>query len=65
MLKMKNRTLKGKTAAFAVSALCTLLTASCAAAAQVTLTGLDVLERDGFDVLKGKKVGVITNHSSV
>lgn len=65
MIKTKNRTLKVKTAAFAVSALCALWTAACYAAAPVTLTGLDVLERDGFGALKGKKVGVITNHSSV
>ena len=29
------------------------------------LTGLDVLERDGFKQLDGKRVGIITNHSSV
>lgn len=27
------------------------------------LTGIDVLERDGFAVLTGKRVGLITNHS--
>ena len=36
-----------------------------AAAATMTLTGLDILERDGFELLKGKRVAVITNHSSV
>ena len=36
-----------------------------AGAASQTLTGLDVLERDGFELLKGKRVGIITNHSSV
>jgi uncharacterized protein YbbC (DUF1343 family) len=36
-----------------------------AAAAQLTLTGLDVLERDGFKQLAGKRVGLITNHTSV
>jgi uncharacterized protein YbbC (DUF1343 family) len=36
-----------------------------AGAAQMTLTGLDVLERSDFDLLKGKRVGIITNHSSV
>jgi uncharacterized protein YbbC (DUF1343 family) len=36
-----------------------------AGAAQMTLTGLDVLERNGFDILKGKKVGIITNYTSV
>ncbi|HAH32529.1 MAG TPA: DUF1343 domain-containing protein [Elusimicrobia bacterium] len=30
-----------------------------------TLTGLDILERDGFAQLTGKRVGLITNHSSV
>ena len=36
-----------------------------ACAATMTLTGLDILERDGFELLKGKRVAVITNHSSV
>jgi uncharacterized protein YbbC (DUF1343 family) len=36
-----------------------------AAAAEFTLTGLDVLQRDGFKQLAGKRVGLITNHSSV
>lgn len=40
------------------------LTAS-ASAASLTLTGLDVLERDGFKQLAGKKVGLITNQTSV
>ncbi|OGR72516.1 MAG: hypothetical protein A2179_06900 [Elusimicrobia bacterium GWC2_63_65] len=31
----------------------------------LTLTGLDVLERDGFKLLAGKRVGLITNHTSV
>jgi len=34
-------------------------------AAALTLTGLDVLERDGFRPLAGKRVGLITNHTSV
>ena len=29
------------------------------------LTGLDVLQRDGFAELKGKRVGLITNHSGI
>lgn len=41
------------------------LTTGYAGAAGITLTGLDVLERDGFELLKGKRVGIITNHSSV
>lgn len=36
-----------------------------ACAAGMTLTGLDILERDGFEPLRGKRVGLITNHSSV
>lgn len=38
---------------------------SSASAATLTLTGLDVLERDGFRQLAGKKVGLITNQTSV
>lgn len=34
-------------------------------AANLTLTGLDVLEQDGFKQLAGKRVGLITNQSSV
>ena len=34
-------------------------------AATLTLTGLDILERDGFAQLAGKRVGLITNHSAV
>jgi len=36
-----------------------------ACAAALTLTGLDVLERDGFKQLEGKRVGLITNQTSV
>ena len=32
---------------------------------QAVLTGLDVLERDRFQQLKGRKVGLITNHTAV
>ncbi|OIO00619.1 MAG: DUF1343 domain-containing protein [Elusimicrobia bacterium CG_4_10_14_0_2_um_filter_56_8] len=42
-----------------------LMACSAAAAATLTLTGLDILERDGFKQLEGKRVGIITNHSSV
>lgn len=31
----------------------------------MTLTGLDILERGDFELLKGKRVGLITNHTSV
>lgn len=41
------------------------LLAAQANAADLTLTGLDVLERDGFAQLAGKRVGLITNHTSV
>jgi uncharacterized protein YbbC (DUF1343 family) len=34
------------------------------AAAQV-LTGLDVLERQGFESLRGRRVGIITNHTGL
>lgn len=34
-------------------------------AATMTLTGLDVLEKEDFALLNGKRVGIITNHSSV
>jgi len=30
-----------------------------------TLTGIDVLQRDGFAPLKGRKIGLITNHTGV
>src|SRR5207302_10396070 len=28
-----------------------------------TLTGIDVLVKDGFQALKGRKIGLVTNHS--
>lgn len=34
-------------------------------ASGLTLSGLDVLERDGFKQLEGTRVGLITNHTSV
>jgi len=48
-----------------LAAFLSLSLAAAASAAQLTLTGLDVLERDGFKQLAGKRVGVITNHTSV
>ena len=30
-----------------------------------TLNGIDVLERDGFKMLRGQKVGLITNHTGI
>lgn len=46
----------------ALAASCCLLAATSSA---LTLTGLDVLERDGFKPLEGKRVGLITNQTSV
>ncbi|RIK75462.1 MAG: hypothetical protein DCC67_15270, partial [Planctomycetota bacterium] len=34
-------------------------------ATQETLTGIDVLVRDGFEPLRGKRVGLITNHTGL
>ncbi|MEM7696868.1 MAG: exo-beta-N-acetylmuramidase NamZ domain-containing protein [Verrucomicrobiota bacterium] len=36
-----------------------------AAAPAVVLNGIDVLERDGFGSLAGKKIGLITNHTGI
>ena len=55
--------MKKGTGYFLFFALCSLL--SPAKAAGLTLTGLDVLERDGFKQLEGKRIGLITNHTSV
>jgi len=33
--------------------------------APTVLTGLDVLERDNFEILKGRRIGLIGNHSSL
>ncbi|HBE88320.1 MAG TPA: DUF1343 domain-containing protein [Elusimicrobia bacterium] len=38
------------------------LPASCAT---MTLSGLDVLERDGFKALQNRRVGLITNHTAI
>jgi uncharacterized protein YbbC (DUF1343 family) len=53
-----------KPAALTLAACC-CFTAVAARAAALTLTGLDVLERDGFKQLAGKRVGLITNQTSV
>lgn len=45
-------------------ALVFLLCASLGAAADV-LTGIDVLARDGFETLDGRRVGLITNHTGL
>src|SRR5688572_30543272 len=33
--------------------------------AEPVLTGLDVLQKDNFSHLKGKRVGLITNHTAI
>ncbi|MGD9642171.1 MAG: exo-beta-N-acetylmuramidase NamZ domain-containing protein [Elusimicrobiales bacterium] len=48
----------------AAATLLTLMLSSGVCSAQ-TLSGLDVLQRDGFAQLQGKRVGLITNHTSV
>ncbi|MDP3831823.1 MAG: DUF1343 domain-containing protein, partial [Ignavibacteriaceae bacterium] len=35
------------------------------AQAQIVKTGVEVFEENGFDILKGKKVGLITNPTGV
>ena len=55
--------MKKGTGYFLFFALCSLFPPAKAAA--LTLTGLDVLERDGFKQLEGKRIGLITNHTSV
>ncbi len=61
---MTLRTLKLAVLSLILAAGCRPL-ATPAGAAQRTLTGLDVLERNDFNLLQGKRVGIITNHSSV
>jgi uncharacterized protein YbbC (DUF1343 family)/CubicO group peptidase (beta-lactamase class C family) len=39
--------------------------AAAGAAAGEVLTGIDVLRRDGFSLLKGRRVGLITNHTGL
>ncbi|MDD5208777.1 MAG: DUF1343 domain-containing protein [Elusimicrobiales bacterium] len=55
--------MKKGTGCFLLSALCMLLAPL--KASELTMSGLDVLERDGFKQLEGKRVGLITNHTSV
>ncbi len=56
--------MKKGTGCFIMGAGICLLSAAARASA-LTLTGLDVLERDGFKQLEGKRVGLITNQTSV
>jgi uncharacterized protein YbbC (DUF1343 family)/CubicO group peptidase (beta-lactamase class C family) len=55
--KGKVRALRGKVATLAAEAL------GLAAPTPGVLTGIDVLRRDGFAPLKGRKVGLVTNHT--
>lgn len=41
------------------------LTATSVAANPKVITGLDVMQRDDFAALKGRKVGLVTNHSGI
>jgi len=41
------------------------ITSTHAAAKPKVVTGLDVMQRDDFAALKGKKVGLVTNHSGI
>ena len=54
------RRLRGQVATIAASAL-----GPSPMEAKPVLTGLDVLERDGFAALKGRHVGLVTNHTGV
>lgn len=48
------------------AAACFLISLALAGAGQAqVLSGLDVLQRDGFAQLQGKRVGLITNHTSL
>src|SRR5881628_3115831 len=31
----------------------------------MTLTGIDILQRDGFRLLRGRRIGLITNHTGL
>ena len=48
-----------------VLAACVLACAACAAPTPRVLTGIDVLEAQGFQELRGKRIGLITNHTGV
>jgi uncharacterized protein YbbC (DUF1343 family) len=50
-------------AVFVLSALLSVPRASATAPIDVTLCGIDVLARDDFKLLAGRKVGLITNHT--
>ncbi len=46
-------------------ALLALLLATPASADQDALTGLDVLRQSGFEILRGQRVGLVTNHTAI
>ena len=50
---------------FSLTSIVALMLAFCSLASSQALTGLDVLQRDGFKALDGRKVGIITNHTGV
>jgi len=69
-MKIKNRTRFFRNLGCRIVALCLLclpatlfLPAQSSAAAGPVLPGIDVLEQRGFDLLQGKRVGLITNHT--
>ena len=51
--------------AAATLVLCTALTNAPAVSAQTVLTGIDVLEANGFGQLQGKRIGLVTNPTGV
>jgi uncharacterized protein YbbC (DUF1343 family) len=59
---MKTRSTKFTSAA---AALLLIILTSWPAAGQAVETGLEVLVRNGFDILKGKRVGLVTNPTGV
>ena len=54
--------LAGKIGTLVASA---IATSDAAGQSHHTLTGIDVLQRDGFELLKGRRVGLITNQTGI
>ena len=50
---------------FTAAVLTALTLISTTAAAQTVLTGIDVLETNGFEQLQGKRIGLVTNPTGV
>lgn len=48
-----------------LAAILALVLAGPLAAREVVVPGIDVLERDGFSILAGQRVGLITNHTGI